>query len=208
MRTLSSSVQSAMNANSIIPVSLFEVGGSSTLRFTNLDTTVRWDGKDWLPKGISYSQNKETLGLDQASYEIVIENYEEGVTAWLLAGSPIGKTTTVYEGVTTGAVDMADRILLVSDEAWQEFYGRNTSFNIGLEFSITVKTWFDMHQAKAPGREQVHLCRFRGKNGFKGTNCGYSGPETSCNYTYTRCNQLGNVVRFGGFPDLDDRLNR
>ena len=35
---------------------------------------------------------------------------------------------------------------------------------------------------------------------FKGALCGYSGPESSCNYTLARCRQLGNGPRFGGTP--------
>lgn len=46
-------------------------------------------------------------------------------------------------------------------------------------------------------------CRFTGKdgtrNGFKGSRCKYSGPETSCNKTLSRCRELGNSINFGGF---------
>jgi phage-related protein len=39
-------------------------------------------------------------------------------------------------------------------------------------------------------------CRFT----FRGLRCGYFGLEATCNRTLTRCRELGNSTRFGGFP--------
>lgn len=49
-------------------------------------------------------------------------------------------------------------------------------------------------------------CRFNGingtQNGFKGSRCKYSGAQTECNKTLTRCRELGNSVNFGGFTGI------
>ena len=49
-------------------------------------------------------------------------------------------------------------------------------------------------------------CRYTGANetlnGFKGLRCKYSGSETECNKTLTRCRELNNTPNFGGFPGL------
>jgi phage-related protein len=49
-------------------------------------------------------------------------------------------------------------------------------------------------------------CRFTGvnfsQNGFKGSRCKYSGWETECNKTLTRCRELRNTLNFGGFPGI------
>lgn len=37
---------------------------------------------------------------------------------------------------------------------------------------------------------------------FKGRQCGYVGPDTSCSKDYTDCNSRGNGHRFGGFRTL------
>lgn len=37
---------------------------------------------------------------------------------------------------------------------------------------------------------------------FKDGRCGYSGIETKCNKTLSRCQALGNVTRFGGYPSV------
>lgn len=43
---------------------------------------------------------------------------------------------------------------------------------------------------------------------FKGALCGYAGPEQICNYTLSRCRQLGNAARFGGTPGLSPQSLR
>lgn len=40
---------------------------------------------------------------------------------------------------------------------------------------------------------------------FKGTECGYTGPETSCSRTKTACKAYNNYSRFGGFPSIAGR---
>lgn len=41
-------------------------------------------------------------------------------------------------------------------------------------------------------------CQFK----FKDGRCQYSGSETKCNKTLSRCQALGNVTRFGGYPSV------
>jgi len=44
---------------------------------------------------------------------------------------------------------------------------------------------------------------------FKGTECAYSGGETWCDRSYTRCAALSNVANFGGFrwlPSIEDKV--
>ena len=37
---------------------------------------------------------------------------------------------------------------------------------------------------------------------FKGVECGYTGAQTTCDKTLTRCKELVNSTRFGGFPGV------
>lgn len=41
-------------------------------------------------------------------------------------------------------------------------------------------------------------CQFK----FKDGRCQYSGSETKCDKTLARCQALGNVTRFGGYPSV------
>lgn len=69
--------------------------------------------------------------------------------------------------------------------------GHRVSFKLGAE---------NISEHRSPrGRFLKNHCRYKV---FKGSHCGYAGEETECNRTYTRCNELGNGPRFGGFPGV------
>lgn len=210
MRTVSAGAAAAIAGDTVFPITLVELGNDTVLRYNSTNTPAIWNSHVWLPRPLSYGRSKESLGLEMAEYQVVLENYDQAITAWARLHNPRGYTTTVYEGIYAEEDDNGN-VLLVDDFAWVEFTGVNSSIKIDSEFSITVRTSFDMGKARGPAAEQSHLCRFRGltgASGFKGRNCGYAGGETLCDFTYTRCTQLGNQVRFGGFPDLTDRANR
>lgn len=65
-------------------------------------------------------------------------------------------------------------------------------------FTLGASNPFNMRFPRS--RIMKNQCRY--KDGFKGTRCGYSGAETSCNKTLARCRELGNSERFGGFPGV------
>ncbi len=49
-------------------------------------------------------------------------------------------------------------------------------------------------------RYYADSCRYVGE--FKGPRCGYAGAETACSGLRSRCRELSNEARFGGFPGL------
>lgn len=206
MRNVPAEVLAAMSGDSVFPVTLFDIGGEPNLRYNTTDCPVLWAGHVWQPRPISASKSNESLGLQIAEYTVEIDNYDQALTAWSRIKNPIGFNTACYEGYSNGVLDSGGNLLLIADFATTEFSGLNTSIKIEVEFSITVRGRYDMARSRGPSREQFTLCRFRGltgQTGFKGFNCGYSGPATSCNFTFARCTQLGNQLRFGGFPDID-----
>lgn len=207
MRSVPSAVSTELNQDNIFLVTLFEIGGMPTLRYNDTNRPVVWNGVTWSARGSNYASNSETLGAETAEYNVTLDNYDQAITAWAVAQRPIGFISTVYVGLSNGTLDSSDRLTLIGNFAWIEFTGKNANFEIDKEFSLTIRTAWDMAKARGPGRDQYTQCRFRGANGFKGKNCGYTGSETSCNYTFDRCKELGNQRRFGGFPDLNDRVN-
>lgn len=91
----------------------------------------------------------------------------------------------------------------------------------GLDYTNLAWTWNIKHAA--PRRDDIALTlgptnirkmRFPPEQyaawqcpfalGFKSDpRCGYSGAETTCNGTYSRCEELGNEARYGGWLGLD-----
>lgn len=189
-----------------IPVRLFKIGGNPTLYFTDLDVPVNHDGEVWQPKGVSYSRIKHQLGMEVDTCTIAIDNVADDMIAWANSVDPTGYWTTIYKGFTDGALSDG-KVEIYAGKAIVLFHGRNTSIKVDEEFELTVKAHTDFYRQIGPKSTQDVTCRFRGINGFKGTNCGYSGPETVCNYTEARCRQLGNIARFGGFPSLNAKVD-
>lgn len=64
------------------------------------------------------------------------------------------------------------------------------TLQLGFDTSMNARRPRDLFKAKH--------CDWR----FKGVQCGYAGPETICNHTLARCNELGNFLRFKGAPAI------
>lgn len=64
------------------------------------------------------------------------------------------------------------------------------------EARLTVGLVADPAISRLPFREYGEKCSYRK---FKGAQCGYAGPETTCDRTFQRCTALANQARFGGF---------
>jgi phage-related protein len=77
------------------------------------------------------------------------------------------------------------------------------SVSVTSDYKITFTLGTEnLENYRSPSDRFIKLhCRYRT---FKGLECGYSGTETSCNRTYTRCKALGNQQRFGGFLGIQN----
>lgn len=201
MITLDTAVQTELEKNANFPVRLFEIGGSTVLRYTDADVDVFYNGKVYERRGVSYQKIQKSLGLDVDQYTITLDNLDDTLITWSVTNDQRGYTSSAFKGVSDGSTNMNGQLLLIGDFTVLMFSGRNTGLKADREFEVTVSANLDFHRERAPRAVQDVTCRFR----FKDANCGYIGAETTCNYTQARCKELGNFLRFGGFPDLNER---
>ncbi|MBI1776063.1 MAG: hypothetical protein HYR63_12020 [Proteobacteria bacterium] len=195
--------------NNTWPIRLFAIAtdGPAPLFVTDSDKEVLHQGVHYDPMGISYSQGTKKKSLELDTYSVVVDNINGDMLAWALTTRPIGRTVTAYKGLTAGATVLdagSDCLTLIGVEAVTLFSGRITALKADVEMEFSVKSNLYLAGQRGPISMQDVSCRFRGLNGFKGPNCGYTGSETACNFTFARCQQLGNQLRFGGFPDLTE----
>ena len=67
------------------------------------------------------------------------------------------------------------------------------------DVTLNLSSNFDVLDIQIPRKSFYRsYCRFR----FKGPECGYTGSAESCDKTMTRCRELNNIERFGGFPGI------
>lgn len=207
MIPVSDALRTALESPNIHPIRLFRIGGTPDLLFTDADRPVMYQSNLYNPRGVIYNRLTQRLGMEVTRYVVAIDNIDDFLISWSLANDPTGKITTVWKGITNSEPTPAGHLTLIGDEAIKLFSGRNTSISGTSEFEITVSSAIDLYRQIGPRSTQDTTCRFRGINGFKGPNCGYTGPATSCNYTEATCRSYGNFSRFGGFPDLNTKTS-
>lgn len=91
----------------------------------------------------------------------------------------------------------AFREVLEDGDAQTLFKGKIKNILLSETFiEATVATDFDL-STKTPRRLYWPRCSW----GFKSTECGYSGAESSCPHTVAACRDtMDNIVNYGGFP--------
>lgn len=123
----------------------------------------------------------------------------------VLRVSNIGRAVQGYVDQADGGIDGQVTIHAINggNLAIEETYVTMT-FTVGGtscdEQWVTFKlTSMDPFRRKFPkNRHLKNYCSYK----FKDVFCAYSGPEGECNHTLTRCKELGNDDRFGGFPSV------
>lgn len=169
---------------------------SQTLRIVNNNDDIDWDGQTWQkfqfqPGNFVESNEGETPQITVKVSNVLravqghVENTEKGLvgdnaTYYLIHSDNLSETTPVITQNFT--------ILGVScDELWVEFL-------LGAENFFLRSFPLNTYKRK--------ICRYKAPDGFKGTRCGYSGVETTCDRQFSTCVSYGNQQRFGGQPSI------
>lgn len=127
-----------------------------------------------------------SLSLRLGNVNQVLNAYLEQVNGAVGAVVTIAIVHAAHLAETTPAMSMEFSVTGATVDS------RYVSFNLGAQnpFLRRVPT----------GRVLKNHCRwlFKGSDG----RCGYAGAETACDKTLTRCRELSNSPRFGGFPGV------
>jgi len=183
------------NASAFVPLLDFTLPDSSHLRFARYSANITYGGVPY--------------------------------TAWMFSGQvlPGGKAGPV----PTMSLVLEDAVQILQPYAIDTDWFRDTTLTIcvvcvdllAADYAWSTVTYDILHAAP---RSQAVTLKLGGPNpvkmrfpaerywawqcpyarGFKDDpRCGYSEAETTCNGTFTRCAELSNSARFGGFPGLD-----
>jgi len=167
--------------------------GEESIRLVWNTESVTWDGETWQPAAFELGDQEESKDADipEVSLGIVdinrqltplLDQYDGGIGAevWIriVHSAHLDVTEPEYEDrleIIDTAIDSMNRV----------------KFKLGAENLTNYRC--------PPDRFLKGHCRYKE---FKGSLCGYDGPETECNRTFERCRELGNQARFGGFPGV------
>lgn len=197
-------------AGELTPVCLFKfTDGDTTYRYCDLDVPLNtehtsYSGIDigdnsglYSPLGFKFDSIKYSLGniVDQAN--ITIDNRDQVMTSIFVAGIIQGEESSLSVAVLDSAGELmgAQTIFKGEIDSW-ELHEEEVRITLSTPFARWAQQTTSLHSSS---------CRWKE---FKGTECQYSGAETICDRSFTRCTILGNTQHFGGFRFLPDFENR
>ncbi len=195
MRTVTSTFTAEKNKPSNQPIKLYTLenydGLGTNLRFAAYDTDITYGGLLYTRNAIKYDIITENNQGAIDTVRVSVANVSRMIQSYLEQYDLRGRKVTIK---TVWANQLADATAFIEDTFYIDSYVANEQAAV---FILTSK--FDVLSIELPLRRfSRNHCGWR----FKGTECGYVGPETSCNKTTQRCKELANYKRFGGFPSI------
>ena len=198
-RTLDSVFKSEKNKKENKPVYLYTIenydGSNNDLNLTS------YRGDDIVYKDITYTSfpiNHEYISENTKgeipTVIVKLSNVSRLIQAYLENYDFRKKKVTVIQAF---ANQLAEADAYIKDVYYIDSY---TADSLNVEFKLTSK--FDILDVELPFRKYSrNYCSWK----FKSSECNYSGAETVCNKTLTRCRELGNQKRYGGFPSIPSK---
>lgn len=194
MKSVAEEFKIEKNKEIVRPIYLYGIQydevANKWLYYTNWNEEILWEGALYQPYVITHGAVKETLSGKVEKVSLTIGNVDRNLQYYLenykgLKDRKVVITTVFYEALDNP--NCYDR----------NEYRVESSTSDQRTVLLTLGSSLDVLNVKLPRRYFFRsYCQFR----FKGKDCGYSGGETWCNKTFQRCEELGNIRRFGGFP--------
>lgn len=152
-------------------------------------------------------QNRTYLAAPLKLSEIQRNDNMHTVSATLSnASGAISSLIGSFGDVITGANCIIEEVFLdefgtiISDNAYPIFVGvANHLVLTPLEITLDIEAVLGSYITQSPNMTYGTSCQWRK---FKDCMCAYSGTESFCDKSLTRCIELGNQTNFGGFPSL------
>lgn len=174
----------------LLEIQMSELG--ETLRIVNNNEDITYNGHVWQrfqfePGDFKENQEGETPRVEVKISNVlrVTQGYIEQTENGLVGDAVVYRLIHSDHLDKDPAITQYFQVLKVDcDEVW-------AYFTFGAENFFLNR--FPLHVYKR------NICRYET---FKGSQCSYSGSETTCDRTFARCIALGNEQRFGGQPGI------
>ncbi len=191
-----------LNSNSVW-LSMLEItipSVSETLRIVNNNEDITWKGLSWLKFPFELDEISQSANAETSQFQIKVGNVKNIIGQYIRQYDAYVKTNG-FEPITVVLYIVNNKDLTNTTPVYSTNLILTTSNLNHLEVSFTVSAR-DLFRARTPQTRMFpNSCRFK----FKSTFCGYTGAVTSCDKSLSRCRQLGNSKRFGGFPAIGNQ---
>jgi lambda family phage minor tail protein L len=167
------------------------VDGEDPLRLVQNSEDVTWDGNTWTRFPFQIDEIGEDGKGEVPRIRILVSNVGRSMQALLEEYDGISDATVNLYVVHSDNLDETDPVVEYAFEVQKVTAAEDwVTFELGAENRFNVRC--------PRTRLLKNFCRWD----FKSTECGYSGGETACDHTLSRCRELSNSERFGGFPGM------
>ena len=173
---------------------------SETLRIVNNNDDVTWKGFTWLKFPFELDEISQSANAETSQFQIKVGNVKNIIGQYIRQYDVYVKTNG-FEPIRVNLYIVNSKDLANTTPVYTTNLILTTSSLNHLEVSFTVSAR-DLFRARTPQTRMFpNSCRFK----FKSALCGYTGSETQCNKSLSRCRQLSNSNRFGGFPAIGNQ---
>lgn len=202
LNTTTKTEKNKLNSNSVW-LTMLEITIPSvpeTLRIVNNNEDVTWNSKTWLKFPFELDEISQSSNAEISQFQIKVGNVKNIIGQYIRQYDAFVKVNG-FTAITVVLYIVNSKDLANLTAVYSTNLILTTSSLNHLEVSFTVSAR-DLYRARTPQTRMFpNSCRFK----FKSTLCGYTGAETSCNKTLSRCRQLLNSKRYGGFPSIGNQ---
>lgn len=158
---------------------------------------LSFEGVDYIGAPLEHGEITKDDNSSVAKLEITVSNVGLGISGIIgNRGNVIGNAPATLTMVLLNVNNNA----IIQDTKQVLWYGLCNNLQITNESAkMDIETPLGGYTYNTPCMKYKATCNVRK---FKDCRCGYTGDETSCDRTYTRCKELGNNKRFQGFISL------
>jgi phage-related protein len=189
----------------IILLDIVVPGLNDPIRVTSDNIDTVWNGETYVSFPFEIQEISDTSKSEIPQVDIKVSNVSRAMEFYLQeydtycktnGYSPVEMTISVVHSnhldLTTPEVEYVFNLKKpATDSKWATFtLSASNPFNRRFPLTRMTKNRCRYKSIKAP------------IGGFKGTRCGYTGVQTACDGTLSRCRELENSTRFGGFPGI------
>lgn len=176
---------------------LITIGLKAPFRILENDSSgsIVINGNTYYTKLVKTSEVQGSQDGNSEKIDIIISDISQDFAGLVADNGDVLTNTTckieqvIFDGDTSTIVDTP--ILL--------FEGLINNIQMAQTYcAFSVERPLYSYSTVSPNMTYDVNCQFK----FKDGRCQYSGTETKCNKTLTRCQALGNVTRFGGYPSV------
>ena len=162
---------------------------------------LKYNGQFYLGAPLSHDEIKKDDNSSVSKLNVTLSNVGLGISSIIgTRGDVIINSNAV---LTLVFLDLNTNQLIPGTERIL-YAGKCNNLNLDFETaSVDIETPLGGYEKQCPAMKYRASCQVRR---FKDCRCGYTGEETACDRTFSRCEELGNIENFRGFPTMYQEL--